>query len=581
MAKSSPFLPSFNAGELSPRMDARVDFDKYGASLSRGLNLVCLPQGGVTSRPGTRFIKETKTSTSASALMSFEPVADQAYMVETGDLYFRFYRNQGRIEALTTTTVLVLWSDQSTGGTATAVGAGSGATLVGAGNGFAWAQNAASIAPSYRSQIHIVTFRLSGSPGSVATVQVGSASTLSDLAVQRNMGMGWHTVGFDPGGNAAIYLQFINENADNITVDGVRYLSNESLELVSPYPASVVDELRWAQSADVKYIFHDDYAPYKLERRGDTSWSLVKAFFTDGPYLGLNPDTDLFQTNLIKNGLFSGGIANWTQAVSGLGFVNFNTVNSNSVLFQVSKDGAGTGQISQAVATGGANKLHTIHFQIVGGGQITFGVGNAPNNGAYAALTAYSAGWYTIEFTPTATPFYVTFNTANAVAAIVGGVSGVFCYNTSARLLKLGGTTGTVTVTAQGDFKPFKSTDVGRSIRFEYPGREPGWGVITAYTNSQNVSVLLYRDTPSAAALESWRMGAWSDTTGWPHVGTFYQQRLFTARNLNQPQTIWASQSGDFQNMRPDSWVAGAKSVQDSNALNFTLASGIAAPSHG
>jgi hypothetical protein len=115
-----------------------------------------------------------------------------------------------------------------------------------------------------------------------------------------------------------------------------------------------------------------------------------------------------------------------------------------------------------------------------------------------------------------------------------------------------------VTVTAQGDFKPFKSTDVGRSIRFEYPGREPGWGVITAYTNSQNVSVLLYRDTPSAAPLESWRMGAWSDTTGWPHVGTFYQQRLFTARNLNQPQTIWASQSGDFQNMRPDSWVAGA-----------------------
>jgi hypothetical protein len=50
------------------------------------------------------------------------------------------------------------------------------------------------------------------------------------------------------------------------------------------------------------------------------------------------------------------------------------------------------------------------------------------------------------------------------------------------------------------------------------------------------------------------------------------------ARNTNQPQTIWGSQSGDFQNMRPDSWVAGAKSVQDSNALNFTLASGIAAP---
>src|SRR5258708_5214651 len=106
MVKASPAITSSNAGEMSPRMDARIDFDKYGAAISRGLNLICLPQGGVTLRPGTRFIKETKTSTSASALISFEPVADQAYMVEAGDTYFRFYRNQGQVTALTTTTVL-------------------------------------------------------------------------------------------------------------------------------------------------------------------------------------------------------------------------------------------------------------------------------------------------------------------------------------------------------------------------------------------------------------------------------------------------------------------------------------------
>src|SRR5437879_12044343 len=97
MVKSAPFLESSNAGEFSPRMDARIAFEKYGAAVSRALNLVALPQGGVTLRPGTRFIKETKTSANASALISFEPVADQAYMVETGNLYFRFYRNQGQL----------------------------------------------------------------------------------------------------------------------------------------------------------------------------------------------------------------------------------------------------------------------------------------------------------------------------------------------------------------------------------------------------------------------------------------------------------------------------------------------------
>ncbi|MCK1367620.1 hypothetical protein [Bradyrhizobium sp. 62] len=579
MVKASPALTAFNAGEMSPRMDGRIDFEKYGSAISRGLNLICLPQGGVTLRPGTRFIKETKTSTSASALMPFEPVADQAYMVETGDFYFRFNRNQGQVTALATSTVLGAWTDRSTG-SATGAGAGSGAVLTGAGNGYAWAENAAGVSTTYGSQIHVVKFKLSGSAGSLATVQVGSASRLSDLALLRNMGMGWHTVGFNPSGASAVFLQFINENSDTVTVSSLVFLTNEPIEVTSPYPASVMGSLRWSQSGDVKYIFHDSYQTHKLERRGDTSWSLVKVFFQDGPWFGLNPDTDLYKSNLIKNGLFSGGLAEWTPVSSGNGFVNYNTssTTTSAIYLSCAKDGASTSQISQAVTTGAVNKVHTIHFQVVGGGNITFGVGTAANDGTYAALTGYSAGWYTVSFTPTASPFYVTFNTANAVAAILGGVTGVYCYNTSSRLLQPGGTTGSISVTALADFKPFKSTDVGRSLRFEYPGREPGWGVITAYGSTQSVTVLLYRNIPSSAPLESWRMGAWSDTTGWPHCGTFYQQRLFGARTTSQPQTIWASQSGDFQNMRPDSWVAGAKSVQDSNALNFTLASGIAAP---
>jgi hypothetical protein len=247
-------------------MDARVGFEKYGAAISRGLNLICLPQGGVTFRPGTRFIKETKTSSNLSRLISFEPVADQAYMVEAGDTYLRFFRNQGQITALTTTTVLGAWADRSTGGTATGVGVGATASLFGAGNGYSWAENALSIAAPYRNQIHIIQFSLTGNPGSLATVQIGTSSTASDLTLLRNMGMGWHTVGFNPNGASTVYLQFINENADTIAVSGIRVLSNEPLEISSPYPASAVSSLRFAQSADVKYFFHDSYAPYKLER---------------------------------------------------------------------------------------------------------------------------------------------------------------------------------------------------------------------------------------------------------------------------------------------------------------------------
>lgn len=563
-------------------MDGRVDFEKYGAAISRGLNLICLPQGGVTFRPGTRFIKETKTSTSLSALMAFEPVADQAYMVEAGDFYFRLYRNQGQVAAAATSTAITNgsfngnitgWTDRSTG--SATISYSGGLALNGAGNGYAWAEQAISVAPADGSKNHIIRFKLSGGEGSTATAQVGSASKTSNLALSTGLGMGWHTIGFTPA--ATIYLQFLSQNGDTITVNNVSVLSNVPLELTSPYPSSAVSTVRWAQSGDVKYLFHDDYPPYKLERRGDTSWSLVKVFFADGPWLGINPDTDLFKSNLVKNGLFSGGIDKWTPTVSGNGFVNY-PPSGNGVLLQVSKDGASTGAINQSITTGAPAAVHTLHFQIVGGGTITTSIGTTSGASDILAVGALNAGWYTYSFTPAVSPFFISFSSSNAVAAIAGGVSGVFCYNASARLLQPSGMTGSVTVTALADFAPFVSTDLGRMIRFEYPGREPGWGIITAVGTSQSVTLRLYRDLPSAEPLESWRMGAWSDTTGWPHVATFYQQRLFIARNAKQPQTLWASQSGDFDNMRPDSWVAGAPSVQDDDALNFTLASGVASP---
>jgi len=47
---------SFTAGELSPLMGARLDFDRYKSGSRKLYNMVCLTQGPVTRRPGTRFI---------------------------------------------------------------------------------------------------------------------------------------------------------------------------------------------------------------------------------------------------------------------------------------------------------------------------------------------------------------------------------------------------------------------------------------------------------------------------------------------------------------------------------------------
>ena len=85
MARSNPFLSSINSGEFSPRMEARVDFDRYPNAAKMCRNLLLLPQGGMTRRPGTRFVKEVKTSANSTKLFPFEVSEDQSYVIEVGD----------------------------------------------------------------------------------------------------------------------------------------------------------------------------------------------------------------------------------------------------------------------------------------------------------------------------------------------------------------------------------------------------------------------------------------------------------------------------------------------------------------
>ncbi|KKL17272.1 hypothetical protein LCGC14_2487220, partial [marine sediment metagenome] len=69
-------------------------------------------------------------------------------------------------------------------------------------------------------------------------------------------------------------------------------------------------------------------------------------------------------------------------------------------------------------------------------------------------------------------------------------------------------------------------------------------------------------------ATADWRLGAWSDTTGWPKTGGFFEQRLYVASTDDQSQTLWGSQTGDFENFKPDD---DNNVVEDDDALDFTL----------
>lgn len=99
MPKASPIQTAFNAGEWGPLLEGRVDLSKYFLSCRTLENFVCLTQGPAVKRSGTRFVAEVKDSSKATRLLPFEFNVEQAYIIEVGDQYMRFYRNEGRIES--------------------------------------------------------------------------------------------------------------------------------------------------------------------------------------------------------------------------------------------------------------------------------------------------------------------------------------------------------------------------------------------------------------------------------------------------------------------------------------------------
>mgnify|MGYP007032848094 FL=1 len=99
MARVHPFQSNFTAGELSPRLEGQVDFKKYFNGCSELTNMIVYPHGGATRRGGMYFVSEVKDSTKEVRIVPFEFNVTQSYVLEFGNLYIRFYKDNGQIQS--------------------------------------------------------------------------------------------------------------------------------------------------------------------------------------------------------------------------------------------------------------------------------------------------------------------------------------------------------------------------------------------------------------------------------------------------------------------------------------------------
>jgi hypothetical protein len=440
MPRAAPLQPSLNAGEFGPRMVARTDFAKYPLGCATLENMIPLPQGGATRRPGTEFVAPARDSSERPRLIPFEFSTLQAYVIEAGTSYFRFYKDRGRIETAAVgaavangdfTADVSGWTDFSSGGAAISHDAAAGMLRLDANGTSNPARAGQAIATAAPDEEHVLRFRVKGAAGDEAVLRIGSSAGGSDILADAGFASGWHSVAFVPG-VSPFHVRFEYAAAKTLRLDDVAVIDGDAIEIGTPYAASDLTAVKVAQSADTMWICAGAHPVHRLTRSAHAAWSLVEADFADGPWLPVH---------------------------------------------------AGTTTIAPSSASGTGITL-----------------------------------------------------TASSTAGINGGAG-------------------------------FGAGDVGRLVRLQH-GSTWGYGRITSVSSALAASADVKRAFGGTAATATWRLGAWSGGTGYPAAIAFYEQRLGFGGTRAQPQTFWLSQSGDFENMRPDS---DGGDVEDDDALDYTI----------
>jgi hypothetical protein len=88
---------NFTAGELTPRVQGRVDIARYQNGAEIIENAYPVVHGGAVRRPGTVYVAPTKFANKKSRLIRFVFSTSTAYVLEFGDLYMRVFTQNAQV----------------------------------------------------------------------------------------------------------------------------------------------------------------------------------------------------------------------------------------------------------------------------------------------------------------------------------------------------------------------------------------------------------------------------------------------------------------------------------------------------
>lgn len=226
---------SFNSGEWAPALNARVDLAKYRSGASLILNYFIDYRGGATTRPGTKYILNSK-STGAARLIPFQASATVSYILEFGEVsgagYLAFYSNGSAVLNSPKTITNIT---QANPGVVTSNAHGYN------NNDIVYINSVAGM-----TQVNGNYYRVAGA--------TANTFQLTDL--------------FGNNVNTTTFSAYTSGGTAQST-----YAIN------SPYLASELAQLKYAQNVNTMVLTHPNHPPYALVLTSATSWTLTAITF--------------------------------------------------------------------------------------------------------------------------------------------------------------------------------------------------------------------------------------------------------------------------------------------------------------
>jgi len=239
MGTVNSILTNFTAGEISPRVYGRVDLAKYANGARELTNVTVLPQGGARKRGGTLNVSNVRANNPDAILVPFVFSTEQAYMLEFGPGYIRFFKDRGLIFDR---------SNAITGiskGATTTVTIAAGHTLV---NGD-----------------HVIIAGVTG------MVEINNRE-------------------FTVANKTATTFELAGINSTNYTTYIGGGTSYHVYEVATAFTASDIAAMNFTQSADTLFLFNDQWPIALLKRLTHSSWTLETGNVEEGPFLDMNTD---------------------------------------------------------------------------------------------------------------------------------------------------------------------------------------------------------------------------------------------------------------------------------------------------